>query len=426
MSTGLSPNLTQRFYTWIGWKANYSIKGSPFQYEEDGLGYLIWSYDGPEVSICKIWKGSIPEVQTISYPQSQNDLDKIDFETNYKSNGNKALGNFLTDSMGNPIGNINSAGISNLAVALGATNYALSSLNSTLIQLASGATFTGSVENSFNQQSYSILLTSDQNGTLVVKQYIDAAGTRLTQTQTYSITANSGFARSGVVNGNYISLTFTNNGPSTTTTLNINTAYGTLPSATQLNNSPISINEVNGTNFTLGTKTSSLSFPITLSKEQTYSATVANITIANSASDFFYIAGSATKTVKILRVIVSGTQTTSGVRDFILVKRATNSTGGSPTTPVRTPYDSLFNSPTAVVTYNTGSATVGTPIGNIASKKYFIGTTTTTMVNELSFDFTGSMSPPTLRGSSEMLALNFNTQTATGNSLNLTIEWTEE
>jgi hypothetical protein len=119
--------------------------------------------------------------------------------------------------------------------------------NSTVTQLAAAATFTGTVESVVNQQSYSILFFSDQNATITLKQYIDAGGTKLSQQLTFAYTAGSQFARSGVMNGNYFQVLVQNTGGSTTTTLQLDTAYGTIPSATQLNNSPTSINEINGT-----------------------------------------------------------------------------------------------------------------------------------------------------------------------------------
>lgn len=126
------------------------------------------------------------------------------------------------------------------------TIFTFSTVNSTTAQLASGATFTGTVEVVTNNQSYSILLVSDQPGTITVNQYIDAGGTKLAQTISYLVAAGIGFARSGVMNGNYFKLTFINSGTATTTTLQIDTAFGTMPASTQLNNLPVSINEVNG------------------------------------------------------------------------------------------------------------------------------------------------------------------------------------
>ena len=160
----------------------------------------------------------------------------------------------IVDGVGAVIDSISSGGSDNLLVALGATNYAVSAANSTTAQLAAGATFTGTVETAFAQQSFSILIISDQNGTVTVKQYIDAAGLKLASSVAYSVTAGSGFARSGVVNGNFINITFQNNGGVATTTLQIDTAYGTIPSATQLNNMPIAINEINGLPFSTSLK----------------------------------------------------------------------------------------------------------------------------------------------------------------------------
>jgi hypothetical protein len=141
-----------------------------------------------------------------------------------------------------------------LEVAVSATGFIASTANSTTAQLAAAATFAGTIETIFNQQVASILLTSDQNGTLTLRQYIDAGGTRKTNDWVYNIVAGVPFSRSFVVNGNYFNLVFTNTGGATTTTLNINTAYGTLAAATNLGNGPVSLDEVNGLPFITSVK----------------------------------------------------------------------------------------------------------------------------------------------------------------------------
>lgn len=95
MLTSFGSNFTQRIYTWSQWKTVYTIKGLPFQYEDDNNVYTIWSYDQSEVFMCQIWKNSIPDSAQIT--QSQNDLDKTDFETNFKSSGNLSLGQIDID-----------------------------------------------------------------------------------------------------------------------------------------------------------------------------------------------------------------------------------------------------------------------------------------------------------------------------------------
>lgn len=153
----------------------------------------------------------------------------------------------IAGSSGTAIDNLNSGtGLNALNVALTGTNYILSTANSTTAQLAVNATFTGGIETVFNQQAISLLLTSDQNGVLTVNEYIDAAGAFSIAKLTYAIVANVPFSRAITANGNYVNLTFKNTGTATTTTLNINTAYGTLPAVTALGNGPVSIDEVNG------------------------------------------------------------------------------------------------------------------------------------------------------------------------------------
>lgn len=97
MSVFLAPQLTQRTYSWTEWKAIYAIKGLPFQYNDDGTLYTIWTYDSMEAHICQIWKVTLPDNVTESYSQVANDADKTDFETNYKSLGNTSLGQIDAD-----------------------------------------------------------------------------------------------------------------------------------------------------------------------------------------------------------------------------------------------------------------------------------------------------------------------------------------
>ena len=103
--------------------------------------------------------------------------------------------------------------------------------NSSTSQLTAGSTFTGAIEDVLAQPAVSLLITSDQPFTLTINQYIDASGTYKASTWTYTIAANVQFARSFTMNGNYFNLTLQNTGAASTTTLNINTYYGTIPTA---------------------------------------------------------------------------------------------------------------------------------------------------------------------------------------------------
>lgn len=89
MAITLAPQFTQKTYAWSAWKAIQASKSLITQYDEDPNVYLVYGYDGPEVHLCTIWKGIVPDgVVNSGYSQAQNDADKTDFETNYKTTAN--------------------------------------------------------------------------------------------------------------------------------------------------------------------------------------------------------------------------------------------------------------------------------------------------------------------------------------------------
>ena len=91
MATILSPSYTHRRYSWTTWKSVYAAKGGQLQYDDDNGIYLVWFYDGPEIHLCSMWKGDVPEGVLPEYSQAQNDADKADFETNFKTSGNVCI-----------------------------------------------------------------------------------------------------------------------------------------------------------------------------------------------------------------------------------------------------------------------------------------------------------------------------------------------
>lgn len=85
-------NLPQRSGDWTYFKPFIVSKTLRVQYEDDGVTYFIYGYDGPEVLVCTIWKGTVPpSVVNGGYSQAQNDTDKADFETNYKPTANGGI-----------------------------------------------------------------------------------------------------------------------------------------------------------------------------------------------------------------------------------------------------------------------------------------------------------------------------------------------
>ena len=187
-------------------------------------------------------------------------------------------------------------GLEGLMTATGATDFFFSTLNATTTQLAAAATFTGTVESIVSAQAWSILLTSDQTGTLTLTEYVDAGGTRISSNKVISIAANVPYSAAFTANGNYFRLSFQNTGGSTTTTLSINVAFGVLPAVTALGNGPVSLNEVSGTALSLGQATMAASLPVAIASNQsalTVSGTVTTTPPSNASTNVAQIAGVA-------------------------------------------------------------------------------------------------------------------------------------
>ena len=129
---------------------------------------------------------------------------------------------------------------------LAASYFTFSTVNTSAVQLAAGASFVGAIEAIINQPSISIIMTCDQPYQLTINQYIDAAGLQVVSSWTYTVAAGVPYSRAFPANGNYVNFVVTNLGGSPTVNFDLNVAYGNLQSATNLGNLPVSINEVSG------------------------------------------------------------------------------------------------------------------------------------------------------------------------------------
>lgn len=158
-----------------------------------------------------------------------------------------------------------------------------------------------------------------------------------------------------------------------------------------------------------------------------YSAGIVGLPAAAMATDIFTITGSATKTIRITRVTITGTQTTATQRDVVLLKRSTANTAGTfYIAPTKVPHDSGNSAATATVRSYTANPTLGTLVGNIRTRKVYVGLTTGNS-DECIWDFgTRPAQAIVLRGTAEVLAVNLNSITSAGNSFDINIEWTEE
>lgn len=168
----------------------------------------------------------------------------------------------------------------------------------------------------------------------------------------------------------------------------------------------------------------------TNSGKNTYRASSAvGFSIAATGTDFFTITGSATRTVQVTEVGMRCTQTTAADNDVLFVKRSTANTGGTSTTRTAVPMDSANAAATAVVRTYTANPTTGTLVGALMTERVLFSTPNggaSSQMNLSSWKFGREDEQAIfLRGTSEVFALSFNSQTATGNVCNLWIEWTE-
>ena len=170
-----------------------------------------------------------------------------------------------------------------------ATVFRFSSNNTSTAQLAAGATFTGVIETALDQPSISLLLTSDQPTTLTVRQFIDIAGTRAVPDVVFYVAASTGFSRSFTLNGNYVQVLAQNTGASTTTTFNLNTAYGDLAGADPSGVLPVT------------------ELPLVLNGQSAQTAVVNNILTPTSGAAALNVSGMRSASVQVTSTGTGGT-----------------------------------------------------------------------------------------------------------------------
>jgi hypothetical protein len=175
--------------------------------------------------------------------------------------------------------------------------------------------------------------------------------------------------------------------------------------------------------------------PVTEVKKITYRASTSAVLVAavTATVPFLTIYGSATKTIRVQSIIISGlTLTAVAYLNIGLRKFSTAVSGGTSTALTKVALDSTnaASSATNVNAY-TVAPTAGTTIGDIASRRIMGQATTAAAAGipqVVDFDFspTGDGTSPILRGTAEGLGLYWITAPATAVSMVARIEWTEE
>jgi len=155
------------------------------------------------------------------------------------------------------------------------------------------------------------------------------------------------------------------------------------------------------------------------------SGTVVPVT---GATDLVTIIGSATKLVKLIRVVFSGTIVTAAINGSVsIIKRSTADTAGTSTAPALNPLDSNNAAATAVMAAYTANPTLGTTVGTIWQAKYLYVIAASGNPSVLTIDFNQLGQAGTLRGVAQQLALNLNAVAfASAGSVDYSFVFTEE
>lgn len=166
-------------------------------------------------------------------------------------------------------------------------------------------------------------------------------------------------------------------------------------------------------------------------RKATYSAAYGSF-VVTATGTFIQLQGSASKTVRVNRIILSGTLTTGADCTASIYRTTTAASGGSPVTGAGSfggiaKYDSSNATATAVpVAWTTSPSGTGTLAGGIADEKFFVPAATAAPTPVI-FDFgIRNNQAVVLRGTSEFVSLFVTCTSFIGASFSGFLEWTEE
>ena len=158
----------------------------------------------------------------------------------------------------------------------------------------------------------------------------------------------------------------------------------------------------------------------------TYSACITGLVPAASCTNLLELVGSATKTVKLRRVRLSGFAGTAISVPVSLNYQSAADTGGTATQPTVVPNDPGDAAGTAVLNAYTANPTVGTTVGALAQGSLHLPATTGSgEVLDFTWDRPG-VKCPTIRGVAQCLSVNLNGTSVSSGKVEAYVEWTEE
>lgn len=161
----------------------------------------------------------------------------------------------------------------------------------------------------------------------------------------------------------------------------------------------------------------------------TYYATSVPFSPASSARVIWQLNGSSTKTIRVRRIIISGSVPVTALAEPIFVNKVTGALpgatiAGTALTPVA--LDSTQSAATATLEVLTANPTDPTLVGEVLSPVFkFVPSGTAVDVRPLSIEMGEFGSAAFLRSATEALTLNLAGVT-TSSSITIGVEWTEE
>jgi len=157
----------------------------------------------------------------------------------------------------------------------------------------------------------------------------------------------------------------------------------------------------------------------------TYGIAVTGNTPAATPTDVFTLYGSASKVIKIKRILVAGAATTAGSMTVFVTKRTAANTGGTSTAPTIGKYDSADATPAATpALYTANPSALGAGVALRYNRLNF-GVAGSNGIVEFNFS-NNNDKPIILNSATEGIAINLNGGTVpTGGAFGLSIEWEE-
>jgi hypothetical protein len=155
---------------------------------------------------------------------------------------------------------------------------------------------------------------------------------------------------------------------------------------------------------------------------------------AAAHTDLLTLTGSATKTIRLMKIVVGGENSAgASQRGVQIIRRSTADTGGTSTVPVGLARDTANSAASgALALYTVAPTGLGTAVGTLDSCRLLLNAAGT-VPDSCSFTYgVNNDQPVVLRGVLDSIAINFLTtgqgiiSAATTDFIDLDIEWTEE